>query len=151
MARFRFRPQPALDLAARREEAAHRGWSLAGRALAAAAAALREIEARLEGERLPLPRGAAAGAAWLQLVEARRGALASVRSSAAGEVARCERELALRRASLEGAMRGRRALERLRDRRRAEHSRREALGRERELDEANEHSTNGGRPPFAAE
>jgi hypothetical protein len=150
MARFRFRPQPALDLAARQAEAALRERLLAGRALAAASAALREIEARLEAERVPLPRGVVVGAAWLQLVEERRGVLWSSRGSAAGEVARCERELRRRRASLERAVGRRRALERLREVRRAAHSLREALARERELDEANERGTNGGRPPVAA-
>jgi hypothetical protein len=130
MARFLFRLQPALDLAARQEETERRACLVAARALAGAVASLRAIEARIEGEPIPLERGAQASAAWVQLSGERRAALGMLRRPAIEELARREAELARRRANLEGATCRRSALERLRERRRAAHGRRTAFAAE---------------------
>jgi hypothetical protein len=143
MACFRFRFQPALDLAARDEEAARRARFLAREALAFAVAALRDVDARIEAERAPLGIGTPVCSAWLLLGDERRRALESLRGSAAAQVKRGEREFGRRRSAFEAAMCRRSALERLRERRRVEHFRLEALAIARELDEANERAAAG--------
>jgi flagellar export protein FliJ len=137
MAPFRFRLQPALEIAAREEQAAQRAWLRARSACKAAAAALREIEARIAAGRIAPVRGASASIARLRLADERRRALEPERLRASAQLARGERELGLSRAGFEAAMKRRSAFERLRERRRAVHELAEALRRAREFDEAN--------------
>jgi hypothetical protein len=137
MAAFRFRLQPALALAAREEEAARNAWVRAGSAREAAAAFLRDTEARIAAGCIAPVRGAPARSGPLHLADERRRALESERLRASAQLARGERELGVSRARFEAAMRRRSAFERLREQRRAIHARAEALRQAREFDEAN--------------
>lgn len=137
MAPFRFRLQPALELAVAEEKAARRAWLLAAGALEAAAATLSGIEARIAAGRVSPVRGVAASVARLHLADERRGVLEAERSRASLRIARGERELGASRARFEEAMSRRSAFERLRERRRAVHASAEALRQAREFDEAN--------------
>jgi flagellar FliJ protein len=136
---FRFRLERVHDIRRQRERGAQEGLAAALGRQAGEEAALGQVDATIEDARERFRGGAAGGdlrpADQLAASQAYLERLAGRRAVAVRDLNASRDEVGKRRRELEAAARERQALDRLRDRRRAEHLRELARGESAQLDE----------------
>lgn len=136
---FRFRLERVHDIRRQRERGAQEGLAAALGRQAGEEAALGQVEATIEDARERFRGGATGGdlhsATELAASHAYLERLAGRRAVAVRDLNASREEVGERRRELEAAARERQALDRLRDRRRAEHVRELARGESAQLDE----------------